>query len=102
MFGINLKTVAILAFASFAVGAVLGWRLESKLCAAHELAREVASLKTQIAARDEAAKRDAVQFEVDQKEIDALNQRIKDAEAKAGNAQCLGPDDTRRLRSIWK
>ena len=100
MFGI--KNMLIAAGIAFVIGGVLGWRIESKFCRAAELEKQVNSLNAQIAARDAAAKQDAIKVQESEEQINALQERINNAEASASKSQCLGPDDTRRLRSLWK
>lgn len=101
MFG-SIQNTLIAVGLSLLVGIAIGWRVESKFCQADALKKEVAALNARLQATNEAATNDAFRFAESQKQIDELQQRITDAEKDAGRSQCLGPDDTRRLRSLWK
>lgn len=78
-------------------------RLASKASTAE---REVVELRLSIERNEEVRNADALMFRAQSSTIAALDKKITELKAYVADlsdrdAECLSPDDTERLRSLW-
>lgn len=99
---LGFKNIIIAAAISLIVGTGTGWYIGAKIAGAAALRQQVASLKLQLKARDLAAQLDKDRYAADQEKIEDLQRKIDDAEKNTRDGKCLDPDDTDRLRELWK
>lgn len=105
---LNLKGMAIAGAAVAVISFGTGVWVRDAFCDAAKYKAEVQSykraindLQETIKKRDEAARADAERHAQDQATITELEGRIRNAEKRIGDSECLSSADTNRLRQLW-
>jgi hypothetical protein len=100
MFSIfSLKGIAVLVTVGSLAGFFGGWSVRDAFCDAAAAKIEVASLKRQLAARDNAMKADAELLEKQTLELIELERKVDALQITAG--ECLPAADADRVRGLW-
>src|SRR5690606_14427373 len=97
----NLKVYVVIALVAFGAGSVSGWKLTSKYYVAKANSAEVAKLRAEIKARDDAANLDAQQAIADREEIERLKEANRELQGSIKPGQCFDSDDTSGLRDFF-
>jgi hypothetical protein len=99
---IGLKFTAIAAVVALAVGFGSGWKTRDAFCDAAAAKARVASLETQLEARDTAAQQDAARVTAAEAEKANLENKARELEARIGTGECFSRDDSNQLRDLWQ
>jgi hypothetical protein len=78
-----------------------GWKTRDAFCDAAEAKRQVEELRSQIEARDAAARGDQKRAAEDVKIKEQLKEVIRGLESKVATGECFSAGDVDSIRSLW-
>jgi hypothetical protein len=103
MLGLStFKLSAIAVGVAFVLGAAGGWKTRDAFCDAAAAKARVASLETQIKARDAASTQDAARIRVAEEAKAKLEGVARELESRISAGECFGANDADRVRDLWR